>query len=297
MILQALTQLGPSKPKDVMAVIVDRHNRNITRTALYESLRRLAKCGRVIRRPDGKWATTAPYDEFDQSNFTYYESQVVEFIKANGGGAKTSENHKAVWGGFEPGMPQSRPYDYAMVVRVQKESKLVSQDWGRGTWNLSQAELAKVPITGRWVMRQISKQFNKPDCHASVEAQQEYCLVLGNAFADARSDIPVYELVDDPAIGEALDSILQTIPTVLRMEIEKAAYAHTQTRSGSLEQWTRAATYLRFEAGDIAVQRIADAAFFNACAAVFGISAAELSRKGLDTLSVVPKLVGGVAES
>ena len=207
--------------------------------------------------------------------------QIVNFLIEQGGVAWTREIHEAV-GARDIRDGERDPEHHRITYALAHTPKMFSKPYGPGIWALTPEARERLPLLGRWAVKELS-----------AAKRDEFFENVGAAFAEARGDLDVEAVTAQLNIREALAVIADAAPEAesrlrenIRAEVktEFAAKGVTDEYAVTLAAYDREDAllpldlYLAFEAGDAELHRVAPPVFYHAVAALFGVDAARLSR-------------------
>lgn len=239
------------------------------------TLRRLKRRGQVIQDgPRGPYRPTPGGRERLASKFEYMENAIADFLTAKGGVARTSEIQYSCAG--KRGRSGAASYENILATQVLAQSPLFEQSFGRGNWNLAQDRLAKLPLLGKWALRQIER--SRPVGNPREEARQVHCAVVGWTFRDARAGLEIAEVVAAPIIAAALSDLIFHCSDGTRDAIEALAGITLLNASDAEMPQLHEAAYILFEAGNVGAHWAAPVEFYTGCGRLFGVCPAGLSR-------------------
>jgi hypothetical protein len=261
--------------------------------ALGKVVRRMVVGGRLQKVRHGVFRLHPNHKAHAHSVFEFTERRILEILRECGGIAKREEIDKGL--GIERRGAQE--YGYVLAGRVLRESPHFRQDFGHGYWNLDRNERDKLPLTGYWAVSDLGYACRLLGSHHS---QQRFFEAVGGAFAEARdrSCLDIDVAACDPAIWEGLSKIVGAAKG-LRAEVvnEVREMAQVEVRRKGITGGPEAFATLQahktaliptclamFEAGREATHLSADAAFYRACAALYGVCPAKLSRGSVEAI-------------
>jgi hypothetical protein len=301
-IIATIESLGEASPSDIRAALGPAWAGETKRVELQQTLGRLTKKHLVEHSGYGWYTLPAnaglrSIDVHDQT-----ENEIAEFLRTCGGIARTLHIHKAIYD--RPAGLKDRDHDYKRVTLALKESPLFRQDFRRGYWNLLDEEREVLPMLGKWASVQIKRDWFGNDERgdfASWDAKRDdFFNSVGSAFVDASDEWNSAELVQVSGVRDALQVMAKNAPGAKdeareafwrRLEREERergvtdVYALAQAARDGGEGWLEH-LYAMFLVGDARAHLAAPVEFYRACAEVFAVCPARLSRGEVVPVSV-----------
>jgi len=228
--------------------------------------------GHILRREGyGRYSLAQGHHRRLLSVTRRTEELIAEVLRSHGGIAKTADIHAAIWD--RPRGGRQRTYQQQRITKALARSERFSQDYGRGFWNLPLDERRRLPLLGKWAAYEIRA---KDARDADIEVQTWFAKV-GEAFAQARGDLNVGEIVGDPEIADALVQLAAKAPAARALAMDHAGRDGYELGSSD-NRPVLANLYLMFEDGYPALHLAAKAEFYRLCAKRFGVHPTALSR-------------------
>ena len=290
-IIAKLEQAGTATPKEIAEALGDDWRQPPNDVRLRKMLGRMVN-RRLLENPSrGLYRLSPDYRWRGIDSRASTERYIKAFLKERGGVAKTAEIHAAV-GGREPGDVR-RTYEHQRVTLALKESPQFRQDFGRGYWNLSADHLERLPLLGRWASYRIQRRWEiegpKSGGATWQEDREDLFSAVGGAFADARGDLSIETVATHPDIAAALVEIGHRSPGAraqalggLRADIAASGVSDPYDLTvAEIERKAREMPlhlYALFEAGSVDAHLAAPVELYTACATLFGVCPARLSR-------------------
>lgn len=195
----------------------------------------------------------------------------------------------------------ARDDDHNRVTRALAQTpERFCQPYGRGIWALTPEARERLPLLGRWAVKELT-----PGERAG------FFEAVGAAFAEARGELDVEDVVARPAIRAALEGMADTAHKAKQLaceEIRTEVMAELAAKGVSSEYAITLATYdredhdlplvlyLQFEAGRADVHIAATPEFYRGVAALYGVDAARLSRGEVVATDTTPAPVRYVSD-
>jgi hypothetical protein len=218
---------------------------------------------------------------------------IGRFLRDRGGVARTRDIHEAITERRLAG--PDRDYDHHRITQTLKAD--FRQDFGRGYWNLPEPELEQVPLLGRWADYQHQVAWFEKGDHGGFQSweakRDDFFDRVGSAFMDARGDRDIadvamqsdvfYALRDMDARApsarlEALEALQSQVTEDMAAEGVSDRWAIAQEVRNRKEHGLAVYLYRAFEQGNSDAHMAAPVEFYRACAILFGVCPARLSR-------------------
>jgi hypothetical protein len=302
-IIATLESRGEASPRDIVAALGEEWRNEAKQLQLHKMLRRMVR-GHVLKNTRyGVYTLSPNYKMRGVSVFDLTEHSIVEFLRERGGIARTKEIQDACGDRQRGG--EDRHYDHKRITLTLKESPRFSQDFGRGYWNLDEAERARLPLIGRWADYSIVvgwyERGERGGFASSDEMSADFFDSVGSAFMEARAGMSSAEVALVPEVRAALRVMADRAASAkadardaLREMVEADERARGVTDRFAIAQAVREREaagglgehlYAMFELGDVALHLAAPVEFYRACAALFRVCPARLSRGEIEILS------------
>ena len=283
-VVAAVESLGEATPREIV-LEMEKRGGDPSPVLVRQMIKRLVERAILKRVSHGRYALRNGYQKRIEPVRDKFERLIAEALVACGGIARTKEIHEAVWGKPKGGL--DRGYEYRCVTETLKQSGQFQQGCGRGIWHLPVSELLRLPLIGRWATLDIEGQLTGPG--PDVLDRDDFFQRVGQAFAEARSDISAEIVVSHPAVKAALCDMELRAPAARETAVRycyddlKANNDVTPDPQVANHQYN---LYLMFESGNVELHIAATAQFYQACADLFGVDAAALSRGGVKRLNL-----------
>jgi hypothetical protein len=292
-VITALQGLGDAGPKAIAAAMGPEWLEPKKFACFVQTLKVMERSHLVMRAGRGNYrvSPSCSWRGLDVRDAT--RAAIGRFLRHCGGVARTRDVHQALTDRRLSG--PDRDYDHRRVTLALKAH--FRQDFGRGYWNLAEDELEEVPLLGRWADYQHQVAWFEKGDHggfASWEAQRDdFFDRVGSAFMDARGARDIEALAAQTDVFYALREMEGGAPVArmkaleaLRVQVTKDMAAEGVSDLSTIAQEVRnrkddgLAVYLyrAFEQGDPELHMAAPVEFYRACAILFGVCPARLSR-------------------
>jgi hypothetical protein len=293
-ILAILDRVGTASPKQIGSELGGEWLKPKRGLQLRKLLLRMAKVHLVAKLRHGLYAPCPDRDTRERTARAVTVESILAHLRECGGIARTGDIQRAV--GDRP--RGGHGYDHKKITLALKESPLFDQYFGRGWWNLTERDLETVPVIGKWRSRFIEREWRKSKERDEPWERKRDSLFdnIGSAFMQARGRLNIADVVAEPGIHEALLMMGKGAPraraqaiNALRVRVEKEAQLGTIKERWAIEKLLRDRKksdlplylYMEFELGDVELHLAAPVEFYKACAALFGVCPAQLSRGGV----------------
>jgi hypothetical protein len=296
-IIAHLEQCGSATPAQLAEVLGGDWVTPPKKVALRKLLRRMVRQCLIVTASYGLY-TVSPFCQ-DQwaCGKDGTSASIEQFLRSRGGIASTKEIHKGLWDRKRRDLAGS--YDQKRITVALTQSPLFEQHFGRGVWNLSAAELEKLPRIGRWASLDIKRNWD-PDTAPFdhwFDQREDWFQRVGAAFAVARGDMSMAQVAYLPDIWNLLDQMapvgsvarnnaLDDLRTMIRAEGVPEGSALEIAVAQRREAELPVLLYDAFEAGSTNFHLKAPAEFYQVCAEVFGVCPAKLSRGVVERVKV-----------
>lgn len=294
-IIFGLERIGPAGPTAIGKELGGEWVHREKMPVLRQTLLGMVRAGLLIRvrNPPGCYAVSpsCSWRGLDVRDAT--RKGINRFLRSCGGVARTGDIHEGLTDRRLSG--DDRDYDHHRITDALKAD--FRQDFGRGYWNLPEPDFEQVPLLGRWanVQHQVA-WFEKGDQGGfqSWEAKRDdFFDRVGSAFMDARGDRGIEEVATNGDVFFALRE-MEAHASVARLEALEALrtrVSEDMAAEGVTDQWAIAQEvrnrkddglavhlYAAFEQGNPEVHMAAPVDFYRACAFLFDVCPARLSR-------------------
>jgi hypothetical protein len=302
-IIATLESQGEARPRDIVAALGEEWRGESKGVQLRKMLGRMVRGHLLKKSRYGVYTLSPNYKMRGVSVFDVTENSITEFLRERGGIARTKEIHDACGDRQRGG--EDRHYDHKRITLALKESPRFSKDFGRGYWNLSEEERARLPLIGRWADYSIEigwyERGERGGFADSDEKRADFFDSVGSAFMEARHGRPGADVVMVPEIRAALrvmanraagakadarDGLHEMVEAEVRAQgvtdrFSIAEAVRERETAGGLGEHLLA----MFELGNVALHLAAPVEFYRACAALYGVCPARLSRGEVEALS------------
>lgn len=283
--LECVGEASPAAIGTALGIKSDQQN------ALQKLLGRLLHRGLLVRSGHGSYSLSPTYELFAFDNFDLTERAIERHLEEKCGVADTDDIAKAVSARRLEG--GSRDSEHRRVTLALKESPKFSQDYGSGRWCLTRDARDSLPLLGRWADLEIQRAWFERHEHNGFESWEAkraaFFRRVGAAFAEARDDLSLMDVVRDPTIAAALKAIGDRAHEVRRDLLHMVQDELTnEARERELPVWdyvmahqeTRLLVNLlgEFERGDVRLHLAASPELYRGCAALYRTCGALLSR-------------------
>lgn len=282
-ILEFVERVGKASVHDIATMLGPEWLEPRKQAGLRKTLRRMVP--RFLRSPKRNEYLLSPgHRSRSFDNFDGRRKAIKAFLVERCREASTAEIHDAV--GRRNLARGRRDYSHQLTTRVLSEAPEFCQiRQGDGRWYLNAEEREQIPLIGEWadIEFQIgSLNRFRYDFATWQDARASFFDKVGSAFMEARGDFTLSEVVAVPDVAEALQKLLGRAPSIkakAMRALDSELGVPALKLSPDVER-LRTAEYVlfAFEFGELMVHLAAPPELYRACARLYGVCPARLSR-------------------